>query len=222
MGNEFHRKGGSTMKKWIPVTLIVVSVIISIVSYPYLPEQVPIHWNMQGEVDNYSSKLFNAILLPGMIIFLYSLLSVLPKIDPKKENVKKFGSSYYIIMLATMLLFIVIQIITILVALGYDIDMPVIISILVGILLVITGNYLQRARQNFFMGVRTPWTLSNEKVWDRTHRLSSKVFVLAGIIMIVSVLLPTTVQFYFVIGAIIVLAIVPILASYIFYQQENK
>lgn len=222
MGNEFHKKGGNVMKRWIPIILIGISIIISIVTYPYLPDQVPTHWNIHGEVDDYSSKLFQALLLPGMLIFIYLIFILPKKIDPKKENFKKFGSSYYIIMIATMLLFNIIQVITTLVALGYSIDMPMVIRIVVGVLLVVIGNYLPRARQNFFMGVRTPWTLSSEKVWDRTHRLSSKVFVIVGIIMTLSVFLPTVIQAYFVIAMIVILAIVPIVSSYIFYRQENK
>lgn len=210
------------MKKWIPLILIGISVLISVVSYPFLPEQVPTHWNIEGEVDDYSSKLFNAVFLPGMLIFMYVLLIVLPKIDPKKENYKKFSSTYYITMIATIIVLVIVQLISTLVALGYDLNISLIASLLIGLLFIVIGNYLPRARQNFFMGVRTPWTLSNENVWDRTHRLVSKVFVIAGILMILSVFLPLSIQGYFIIIVIAILVIIPFVSSYIFYQQENK
>lgn len=210
------------MKRWIPIILIITSVIISIVAYPFMPDQVPTHWNMQGEVDDYSSRLFNAVLMPGIIIFIYITLIVTPKIDPKKDNYQKFTGMYFIIMVATILILIAIQIITTLVALGYDINIPIIISELVGVLFIVVGNYLPRARQNFFVGVKTPWTLMNEVVWDKTHRLSSKVFVLAGIVFMISVFLPIAVQVYVIIATIALLVIIPIVSSYIFYKQIVK
>lgn len=210
------------MKKWIPIILIGISILISILSYPHMPQQVPTHWNVHGEVDDYSSKLFNAVLLPGLLIFIYVILVVMPKIDPKKANYKKFESVYYLIMVATILLLIALQIITTLVALGYDINIPLIVSEMVGVLFIVIGNYLPRARQNFFMGIRTPWTLSSEKVWDRTHRLSSKIFVIAGLLMMISVFLPLSIQAYFILMIIALLVIIPIVSSYIYYQQELK
>lgn len=210
------------MKKWIPIILIITSVIISIVAFPFMPDQVPTHWNMQGEVDDYSSRLFNAVFMPGMILFIYITLIVTPKIDPKKDNYQKFTGMYFIIMVSTILLLIAIQIITTLVALGYDINIQIIISELVGVLFIVVGNYLPRARQNFFVGVKTPWTLMNEVVWDKTHRLSSKVFVIAGIVFMLSVFLPATIQIYVIITTIALLVIIPIVSSYIFYRQIVK
>lgn len=210
------------MKKWIPIVLILTSIIISLVAYPHMPDQVPTHWNMQGEVDDYSSKLFNAVLMPGIILFIYITLVVTPKIDPKKENYKKFTGMYFIIVIATILLLIAVQIITTVIALGYDINISIIASELVGVLFIVIGNYLPRARQNFFVGVKTPWTLMNELVWDKTHRLSSKVFVIAGIVFMLSVFLPATIQIYVILATIVSLVIIPIVSSYIFYKQIVK
>ncbi len=209
-------------KHLIPFIIILASIVMSVVAYPHLPAEIPTHWGLDGEVNRYSGKLFALSMIPLILTLVYGMMVFLPKIDPKKENYTKFMDSYRIIIYSIMAFTLVVQAITILIPLGYDININVVIPVLIGLLFIILGNYMQRAKQNFFLGVKTPWTLSNEVVWTKTHRLASRLFVLSGICFVVVGFLPNAWMLPVMILSIILASIVPIVASYLYYREEMK
>lgn len=203
--------------------LIVTSLLIELLVYNKLPDLVPVHWNVSGEIDGYGPKIVGAFLTPVIMIFTWGGMKFLPKIDPRKRNYEKFEKSYSIIVNMLITFFFVVHIVTLGTALGYNIPVGMIVPIIVGLLFVVIGNYMPKLKSNFFIGIKTPWTLSSEFSWRKTHRLSSKLFVAAGIVIIISGFISNA---YIKIAAFIislsVIAIVPLAASYFYAEKENN
>jgi uncharacterized membrane protein len=194
---------------------------MTIIFYDKLPEEIPIHWNLKGEVDNYVSKPFGAFLSPLLMVAIWLGMKFLPNIDPRRHNYKKFESSYEIAIGVLVTFAFVLQMAIILSSLGYDISMDRIIMVMAGVMFVVIGNYLPKAKSNFFYGIKTPWTLSSEISWKKTHRLGGRLFVVSGLAIILSSLLfNETVRVVVMILTLLAVAIVPIWASY-FYAKED-
>ena len=201
--------------------IIIATFLLGILMYNKLPESIPIHWNFAGEVDGYGNKFIGTFMVPLIMIALWLAMIYLPKIDPKKENYNKFDKSYKLFQSILLTFFFIIQIIVILSAMGYNISINRAMPIVSGVLMILIGNYIPKAKSNFFYGIKTPWTLSSEVSWRKTHRLGGKLFVLSGLISIVS-------QFIFnanIAGVIFfvstfIAVIVPTVASY-FYAKND-
>lgn len=201
--------------------IIIATFLLGILMYNKLPESIPIHWNFAGEVDGYGNKFIGTFMVPLIMIALWLAMIYLPKIDPKKENYNKFDKSYKLFQSILLTFFFIMQIIVVLSAMGYNISINRVMPIVLGVLMILIGNYIPKAKSNFFYGIKTPWTLSSEVSWKKTHRLGGKLFVLSGLISIVS-------QFIFnanIAGIIFfvstfIAAIVPTVASY-FYAKNN-
>lgn len=205
------------------VVLIVIAFLINIVVYSKLPDQIPTHWNVAGEIDGYSSKAFGAFMAPVIMLVVWLGMKFLPNIDPKKKNYEKFDSSYSIIICLLTSFFFVLNLLTITVSLGYDISINKVIPLIIGILFVILGNYMPKSKSNFFYGIKTPWTLTSDVSWRKTHRLGGKLFVLAGIIVVISsIFLTGTVQVIIFVISTSIAALVPIVASYFYAKNDNS
>ncbi|AOR23788.1 SdpI family protein [Clostridium taeniosporum] len=205
------------------ITLIITAFLISILLYSKLPNEMPMHWNAYGEIDNYGPKIFAAFLPPIIMIFIWGGMLFIPKIDPKKENYNKFNTSYTIITNIIVTFFFILHIVVIITSLGYDIPIYKIIPFIIGIIFILIGNYLPKSKSNFFFGIRTPWTLTNEDIWKKTHRLGGKLFVLSGLFITVSSLFFTgNIQFIILVTAILIASIIPIIASYFYYSKNIK
>lgn len=202
------------------LTLIIITVLITIFVYNKLPEQVPIHWSASGVADNYAPKIIGAFLPPVFMVATWLGMKYLPKIDPKKDNYEKFMDSYSMVTNMIVTFMFILQIVVIVASLGQDISINKVIPVAVGFLLIILGNYLPKSKSNFFYGIKTPWTLTSEVSWRKTHRLGGKLFVLAGVVSIISaLLLPENIQNYMVLTVVLIAAFVPIIASY-FYAKK--
>ncbi|WP_083270666.1 SdpI family protein [Bacillus marinisedimentorum] len=207
---------------WYLLTIIAVGVLISVFSYPYLPDEIPTHWGVDNQPDDYSSKLTGVLIMPGVSILLYALFFALPHIDPQRDNYKKFKGSYDLIIRATITFMLLLHIATIAYSLGYPINIGLVVPIAVGLLFTLIGNYMPRFKHNYFIGVRTPWTLANSDVWQKTHRLSAKLFFAGGILMMLSAFLPEPWQFITFITVAIAVSLGSMVASYVFYRKIGK
>lgn len=208
------------MKKTIlPIAIIISSLIISLLSYDKLPDQVPIHWDISGEVDLYASKTFALFLLPAMMVFVVLLRIVAPKIDPKKENLQKNAGELSTINVVTLLVLLVVHGLTVLVGMGYEINIAVIAPLVAGVLFVVIGNLMPRVRHNFTVGIRTSWALANEDVWRKTNQIGGRSLFFGGLVMILSVFLssPWMQIIFFVTLAISVL--LPTISSFVYYKK---
>jgi len=209
------------MKKYIlPFLLIIISVLLSIVFYQYLPDQIASHWNAQGVVDGYSNKLNSVLMFPILQTVFFALLVIIPRIDPKKKNIEKF-QKYFLSFINIILIFIIlIQSQIFLWNIGIHISATTIMPILMGILFIFIAQLLKNAKQNYTIGIRTPWTLASEKVWDKTHKLGGILFTVSGGISILSVLLPHY-SLYILIGSILLSTIYLFVYSYLEYKKEQ-
>jgi len=167
----------------IIIILLLIAGIASYFFYQKFPEQVATHWNYAGEVNGYSSRAFAAFFFPALAIGIYLLITFLPIFDPRKERYQDFSKAYNVLRLSITILMLGLYVIISFNGLGYQVPVGLIMPIGIGLLFIIIGNFLPKVKRNWFVGIRTPWTLSNEDVWNKTHRVGGKLFVLGGILM---------------------------------------
>lgn len=172
------------MRKSVPFILIAVGLAASLWAWPSLPDTLPTHWDSKGRVDGTSSKPVALLLLPAISTVLAVILRLAPRIDPRQANYEKFQRSYDLMVASMVGVLILIHLTTIASALGWAVPVAKVIAASVGALFVAIGNFLPRARSNFFFGIRTPWTLSSDAVWTRTHRVGGYALVAGGLLQI--------------------------------------
>ncbi|MBN2102118.1 MAG: SdpI family protein [Candidatus Aenigmarchaeota archaeon] len=211
------------MKRFLIIALILVilSFIMGLAFYPILPEDVPSHWNVRGEVDGYLPKFWGAFLFPIVTVGLFLLFALIPHIDPKKTNIEKMEKYYGGIVVLTMGFLFYIYILTIVWALGARIGMNIMIMPAMGILFYALGAIMHNLKSNWFVGIRTPWTLSSESVWKKTHALGGKVFKISGILAVASILFGNYALFVFIVPLLIGVGYT-FVYSYLEYQKEAR
>jgi uncharacterized membrane protein len=190
--------------------------------YSHLPERVPIHWNIYGEVDGYGGRFTGAFGIPLLTLAVYILMVVTPRIDPKKANYAKFTGAYKAFLAAFVVFMLTIQTAAMLFTFGYNVNIGVITQIGIGLLFVVMGNYLTRVRHNYFFGIKTPWTLANETVWRKTHRFGGILFVVAGLLTIASVFTWPEIRFVVTIASAIGVSLISMVYSYLVYRKLEK
>jgi uncharacterized membrane protein len=209
-------------REWVFWILILAPAVFALYHWPEIPDKVPTHWNASGEVDSYGGR-WAAFLSPMISLATYFLLLLIPKIDPRKKNYDLFGGAYWMIRIALTILFSVIGFVTILAALGVVLNVGLIIMLSILSLFIVIGNQFGRVRPNYFVGIRTPWTISNEEVWMKTHRLGGRIWVIASAVMIPLVfLIPAYLMAYIFIAYVLAIAAVPIIYSYIIYKRITE
>jgi uncharacterized membrane protein len=206
----------------LPIIIIILMAILSYFFYQSFPDEVPMHWNIQGEVDDYGSKAMGAFLMPAMAFGMYLLFLALPLMDPKKERYKEFRKVYHIFKILLLSFFLIIYLLIATASFGYEVNIGAWVSAMVGILFILLGNYFGKIKPNWFMGIRTPWTLSSEEVWNKTHRLGGKVFILGGLTMALITLFPPAWQSIVFVVLILTIVLVPIVYSFLLFRKNNK
>jgi uncharacterized membrane protein len=201
------------------IFIILLSFVIGFYFYPRMPEMMASHWNAQGVVDGYMSKCSNLFFMPLISLFLFLLFILIPKIDPLKENIKKFRKYFDGFILIIILFFFYIYLLTIYWNLGYKFNMVVFLMPAFSVLFYYCGILIENAQRNWFIGIRTPWTLSSDSVWEKTHKLGGKLFKIAGLIAILGLFFQEW-AFFLVIVPAISNAIYLVLYSYFEYQKE--
>lgn len=163
---------------------LVIILFVALSAYYFntiLPEQVVTHWDFNGQPNGWGDKSILVLFIPFLIIGIYILFRFLPRLDPKKENYIKFDSVYHAFKLMMIIFLAIIYYIVVYINLGYSLPISDIMVWMVGILFIIIGLLIKNVKQNWFMGIRTPWTLSNPEVWRKTHLMARKVFIAGGI-----------------------------------------
>jgi uncharacterized membrane protein len=205
----------------IVLGIILFSFVTSVYFYDKMPEKMASHWNAQGEVDGYMPKSWALFLMPLISAGLFLLFVAVPKIDPMKENIKKFIKFYDVFILLFIGFLFYIQSLTILWGAGTRFDIIQALSPAFALLFYYCGILTENAKQNWFIGIRTPWTMSSEIVWNKTHRLGGKLFKISGIIAVFGVLLPDY-AIFLVLVPVILFAAYTVIYSYLEYQREQK
>jgi uncharacterized membrane protein len=169
--------------------LVLAAVLISAVLYPRLPETLPSHWNLRGQPDGFVHKPFGPFLSPAIMAGVLLLFMALPAISPRGFRFETFRPVWAVIEGSVLGLLFLIHALALMQAMGKPVDMNRGVAAGVGLLLVVLGNFMGKVTRNFFVGIRTPWTLASEEVWLRTHRFGGRLFVLAGLVLFVSAIL---------------------------------
>ena len=201
--------------------ILVITLGIACYFYPLLPDQVASHWNSFGEVDGYMSKFRGLFLLPLIMVFVNILLFFVPKIDPKRSNIEKFEGTFGSFIIIFNLFMLYIYSLTIAWNMGYPMDMNMAIIPAMAALFFYIGILVGKAKRNYTIGIRTPWTLDNDIVWDKTHRKGEKVFKLTAILTLVGLFF-SKYTFYFLFIPLVVGVIYLIVYSYIEYKKLDK
>jgi len=203
------------------IAIIVLSFLIGLFFYPYMPEKVASHWDEQGAVNGYMSKFWGVFLVPIISLGLVILFLLIPKIDPLKKNIDKFRNYFDWFIIIFLLFMLYIYMLTILWNLGARFNMFQLMIPAMGLLFFYLGLLMQKAKRNWFVGIRTPWTMSSDYVWEKTHKLGAKLYMLAGIIALLGILLPK-IAIWLVLVPIILVSIYTVIYSYIIYKKEKK
>jgi uncharacterized membrane protein len=210
------------MRKWIPLLIVVAAFIASAVVYPRLPESMATHFDMSGQPNGWSGRLFGAWVVPLFLVFMLGLVRVLPAIDPRGSNYAKFGGAFEGIIVSIMLFMLVIHIVMLRAALGYPVAMQRVVPLGIGVLFVVMGNLLPRARPNWFVGIRTPWTLSSDRVWEKTHRLGGLLFVAGGILIVLAALVMEQWAHIVLITVVLLCTATVFIYSYVEWKREQS
>jgi uncharacterized membrane protein len=201
------------------IGLILVSFLIGAYLYPYMPEKMASHWDANGSVDGYMPKLWGLFLLPVISAILFLTFMLIPKIDPHKGNIEKFRGHFDVFILLLFVFLFYVHMLTMLWNLSYRFNIIQLLAPAFGLLIYYAGIMMENAKQNWFIGVRTPWTLSSEVVWDKTNKLAGKLFKVAGVLAAMGVIFPKYAIFLIMVPVILA-AVYPIIYSYQKYQQE--
>jgi uncharacterized membrane protein len=211
------------VRKWYPAVLTALAFVISIIAYGHLPDPMPTHWNIHGEVDGYGSRFVGAFLNPLIMVAIAFMIPVLPKIDPRGRNYEKFGTAYLTMMNATITLMFVIHIFALSSALGMNVPIQRIIPAAVGLLFVVIGNLLPRVRPNWMVGIRNPWTLSSDRVWERTHRVGGYLMMGLGVLLVlIGPFAPMIATMILIVGGAVAAVIGITAYSYVICKQEKR
>lgn len=207
--------------KIIILAAIFISFAVGLWAYPQLPDIVASHWNENGEVNGYMSKFWGIFLMPIVSLAMFLLFLLIPKIDPLKANIEKFRG-YYNSFIALIILFLFyVYLLTIAWNFGYRFNMAYLMVPALAVLFYWSGTLIEKSKRNWFIGIRTPWTISNDVVWEKTHKLGGKLFKAAAILSLLGLFFGSL-SFWFTILPIMAFSIYLLFYSYFEYQKEIK
>lgn len=189
------------------IIIILAGFLAGAFFYPQFPDQIPSHWNARGQADGYMPKFWALFMMPIVSIVFMTLFIAIPKLDPLRSNIKKFYPTYKAFIVVFLLFMFYIQTLIISWSLGVTFNMNQALSPAFAALLYFMGVLMARSKRNWFIGIRTPWTLSSTRVWNRTHQRGSQLFKASALIALLGLALP---------DYAIILILVPIILSAIY------
>jgi uncharacterized membrane protein len=198
------------------VSIVLLAAYVAWV-YPGLPDPMPTHWNAAGQADDYMPKLQGAVVLAAVPAFIFIIFRLIPVVSPRGFRTESFTGVLNILMTASVVFGSVIGIVAMQAALGADFNISTFVMVAVGLLLMVLGNFMGKVRKNFFIGIRTPWTLASDEVWAKTHRLGGWCLVIAGAAMALLAVLAPKVEW--IIYIVVAMALIPVVYSYIAYRR---
>lgn len=206
--------------KWtliITTLVMLLPMVVGLLLWQQLPEQIPSHWGIHGEVDGWANKTTTVFGFPALMIALHWLCVLASSADPKSKN-------YHASMIRLVLwicpgISLLVNSLVYTAALGYSFDIQLILPLFEGVLFIIVGNLLPKCRQSYTLGIKLPWTLNNEENWNKTHRLAGKVWVGGGVIILATAFWGS---FWIMIGTTLAMVIIPTIYSYCLYRKQSQ
>jgi uncharacterized membrane protein len=211
------------LKKELPIIgFVLLPFIYLAYLWNSLPEKVPIHWDYKGGIDDWGTKYSLLGLIFLLPVFTYVLMLAIPKIDPKKR-IELMGGKYYQIKFVLVVFMSVLALFIIHSSKSQTLSSPSIVFVLIGLLFMALGSYFKVIKQNYFLGIKTPWTLESEEVWKLTHILAGKLWIVGGLLIVIfSLVIPEDINFYLFIIITAIITIVPIVYSYFIFRKLKK
>lgn len=206
----------------LALAIVGLQILIAICAFPFLPDTVPIHWNTAGQADQYASKWVNTLLFPLLSIGLYLLLRFVTSAGPRLGGHNSVAANTRlrtVLLVAILLFMLIVQLCVTAISLGMLVDITFVLNLAVSLLFIVIGNFMGKLRRNFWMGIRTPWTLASELSWERTHRIGGWLFVAVGLIGIPCSFVPVL-RFWVIVPLIILVSVFLTGYSYVCYRQH--
>ena len=202
--------------------LILIAALVGVLLYPQLPERMASHWNLNNQVDGYISRFWGAFLMPLISLALLVLFMLIPQIDPLKTNIAQFRGYFNIFILLLIVFMVYLHALTLAWNLGYTgFNMGSALLPALGLFIFFMGFLLEKTRRNWFIGIRTPWTLSSDKVWEETHRLGATLFKISGLLAILGAFLPE-IAFWLMFLPLIGSSLFLVVYSYLLYARRER
>lgn len=206
--------------------IIGAMVLVGAIAWLQLPAdaQVPIHWGADGQPDDWAGKTVGLFLLPLIAGGVVLLFAAIPRIEPRRTNLERSATAYGAIWIGVLLLLGGMQLLAVSSAMGAQFDMTRIVFVATGALFIVIGNYLPKVRPNYMVGIRTPWTLSSDAAWTKTHRIGGRLFVIEGVVMTLLGLLGVSGMALAgaIIGGVVVLLVVTFAYSYQVWKADPE
>jgi len=203
--------------------MILAAAAAGLILWNQLPGQMASHWNINDEVDGYMPKVWGVFMMPLITLGMFALFLGLPAIDPLKANIAKFRGTFNLFIVLIVAFMLYIHGLTLAWSLGYtNFTMSTAMLPAVGLLFIFIGSLLRKAKRNFFIGIRTPWTLSSDTVWDKTHRLGAILFMASGVLAVIGGFFGGMVAFWMLFVPLIGSTLFLLVYSYVLYQRETK
>lgn len=216
--NQFNLK-----TTWlISVVVVLIMVGLSAWAWVQLPADasIPVHWNAAGQVDRYGGKVEGLLLLPAVVIGVLVIFNVIRYIDPLRVNIERSGQAYRAVLLGVLFFMALLHVGAVLSAVGYPINIGLLAAPGIGLMFIVMGNYMGKIRRNYMFGVRTPWTLTSELAWNKTHRLTGKLFVASGLLVIMASLWSSVWAFYVMMASILGTVLFAMIYSYLIWKSD--
>jgi uncharacterized membrane protein len=207
---------------WYSALVLAIAGAMSAIAFPRAPDRLPVHWGVSGEPDRFGSRLEALWLIPAVMAGVWVLMRVMPRVDPRRANYARMQSTYDFMVNAILTVMLAFHSITVATALGYDVPIHRVVPVVLGLFLIALGNVLPRARSNWTFGVRTPWTLSSDRVWARTHRVAGYLIAAAGAVTLFSATLPGAWPVIAAMTSIGLAAVGAVIYSYLIWKQEGR
>jgi uncharacterized membrane protein len=204
----------------VALGIVLLSFIVAVYFYPLMPEKIASHWNALGQVDGFMPKFFGLFLMPLISAVMLLLFVLIPRIDPLKENIQQFRKYFDVFIVLIFLFLFYIFLLTIYWNLGSRFDMIQLMMPAFAVLFYYCGILIENSKRNWFIGIRTPWTLSNENVWNKTHKLGGKLFKVSAVISLIGLLFKGN-EIFFVLIPVLFTSFYSIIYSYFEFKKET-
>ena len=204
-------------KKMLVLTSLVIllPVLIGLILWNRLPEEMPMHWNAAGEVDGWGSRMTVVLAMPAILLAVHWLCALVTSADPKRANIG--GKPLLLVLWICPVISVLVSGLTYLTALNIPVSVEVVMPLVLGILFVVIGNYMPKCRQSYTLGIRVPWALENEENWNRTHRFAGKVWMVGGVLIMACSFLGV----WPMLAITLVMAFAPMIYSYVYYRKHR-
>ena len=206
--------------KWMMIItsiLILIPIAVGLILWDRLPDPMPMHWNINGEVDNWGSKSTVVFFIPIILLALHWFCIIITGADPRNKDIhgKPLPLTFWICPFVSALVCTLVYPL----ALGYDLSIEILMPLILGAMFLVIGNYLPKCKRNYTLGIKVPWALENDENWNATHRFAGKVWVVGGALIMATSFLGSFSPFF---GLTIVMCLAPTLYSYLYYKKHSK